>query len=664
MSISTSNRTLFVCSTLCVGLCSTVAGAQSWTGDEVLVTARSIEETLPQELARYGNRVHTISAQQLEDGGFDDVGQALQALAPGLYLAPRSGAFDYVELSLQGSRTGDVLWLLDGVRLNNRLYNGTTPIDTIPAHMIERIEVLEGGQGLMYGTQAVAGVINVVTRAFSEKPAGALSVGADTNDGRHLNGYYRSGFGGHRVVLYGSIDEADGFQPFRDQDYQPSATDRKRGYDVRSFGAKYAYDFGDRASLSLLYQHTDAELERPQPKSIARALNERDEDILSVRLDYTLNDSLQFFVKGYYHWWDAFFSQSNTDPTSPTGSIVVSDREFWGFEDYGVNALMKLAVNRGFEYYLGYDLQRYSGQDDVLLIARRSESVHAPFAQIRTTPALSPKLRLAAGVRYNSPDNGRSATVWNLSGHWDVTDRLFVRGTLGTAFRLPDAYELFAIDPCCEFGNPDLEPEKSENLNLSVGGAFGLGGTDLHWEAIGFFRDVTNLITVVFDPVAGLDTFENVDDTVKVRGGQLVLSAAWAGGFSAQGSFTFTDATRTGSGLQIQEIPETQMKLELDYAPPGRPYGVSLAVNHVGDIYRDLGIGRQAFGNYAVVDLGARLYLGPDRRHRIGARLENAFDEEYATRVAQTTPDGGGAPYAYWHLGTPRTLHVTYTYAF
>lgn len=664
MDIVRPSCAAFLGGILFVGLFPTGALAQSRAADEVLVTARSIEETLPQELARYGNRVQTISAQQLRDGGFNDVGQALQTLAPGLYLAPRSGAFDYVELSLQGSRTGDVLWLLDGVRLNNRLYNGTTPIDTIPAHMIERIEVLEGGQGLMYGTQAVAGVINVVTRAFSEKPDGALTLGADTNDGRHLNGYFRNGFGSHRVVLYGSIDEADGFQPFRDQDFQPSATDRERGYDVRSFGAKYAYDFGDVASLNLMYQHTDAELERPQPKSVARALNERDEHILSVRFDYTPSDSLRFFVKGYYHWWDAFFSQSDSDPTSPTGSVVVSDREFWGFEDYGVNALMKLAVHEGFEYYLGYDLQRYSGQDDVLLIARRSESVHAPFAQIRTTSALFPRLRLAAGIRHNSPDSGASATVWNVSGHWDLTDRLFVRGTLGTAFRLPDAYELFAIDPCCEFGNPNLEPEKSENLNLSIGGTFALGGTDLRWEAIGFFRDVTNLITVVFDPFAGLDTFENVDDTVRVRGGQLVLSAAWSSGLSAQSSFTFTDATRSGSSLQIQEIPETQLKLELDYAPPGWPYGVSLAVNHVGDIYRDLGIGRQGFGNYAVIDLGARLYLGPQRRHRIGARLENLFDEEYATRVAQTTPDGGGAPYAYWFLGTPRTLHVTYTYAF
>ncbi len=58
-----------------------------------------------------------------------------------------AGQFSYADVSPQGSRSGDVLWLVDGVRVNNRLYSGTLPLDTLPAHMIDRIEVLEGGQG-------------------------------------------------------------------------------------------------------------------------------------------------------------------------------------------------------------------------------------------------------------------------------------------------------------------------------------------------------------------------------------------------------------------------------------------------------------------------------------------------------------------------------------
>src|ERR1700761_4147211 len=117
-------------------------------------------------------------------GGFLDISEALDARVPGLFILSKNGPFDYVDISLLGSRTEDVLWLVDGVRINNRLYAGTTPLDTLPASMVERIEVLEGGQALFYGTQSVAGAINVVTRDFSDNPNGSMTVGADTNDGR------------------------------------------------------------------------------------------------------------------------------------------------------------------------------------------------------------------------------------------------------------------------------------------------------------------------------------------------------------------------------------------------------------------------------------------------------------------------------------------------
>src|SRR5262249_41419781 len=149
----------------------------------------------------------------------------------------------YVTASLQGSRTNEILWLVDGVRISNRLYNGTTPLDTIPAHMVERIEVLEGGQGLFYGTQAVAGVIHGVTRAFSDRRDGLVQGGGNTNAGGFASGLLRSSVNGNRFVLYGSTDDAGGYQPFPDTQYQPSTTDRNRGYEVHTFGGKYAYDF-------------------------------------------------------------------------------------------------------------------------------------------------------------------------------------------------------------------------------------------------------------------------------------------------------------------------------------------------------------------------------------------------------------------------------------
>jgi vitamin B12 transporter len=277
---------------------------------------------------------------------------------------------------------------------------------------------------------------------------------------------------------------------------------------------------------------------------------------------------------------------------------------------------------------------------------------------------LFPKVQLAAGVRHNEPDNGEAETVWSASGRWEITPTLFMRGTLGTAFRLPDAYELFAIDPCCEAGNPNLKPEESRNVNLSIGGTWGSAGAEYGWEVVGFHRRIENLIDIVFSDTLGIDTLENVEDEVKVRGALLVATAAFPSGLSLKANYTFTEAEASGSNLQIQDIPESHAKLYVDYGPKGSAWGASLTLNHVGDVFRNLGIGRQRFGDYTTLDLNARLSLGSDKRHRLGMRLENAFDEEYATRVRQGTPDGGGPGYAYWFLGTPRTLHATYSYHF
>jgi len=135
----------------------------------VVVTAPPLDEALPAQLSSYGTRVDRVSAEQIQNGGYTDVAQSLETLVPGLYVSPKNGPFDYVTVSLQGSRTQDVLWLLDGVRLNNRLYGGTTPLDTLPASIVERLEVLEGPQALFYGTQGVAGAVNIVTKPFSDQ---------------------------------------------------------------------------------------------------------------------------------------------------------------------------------------------------------------------------------------------------------------------------------------------------------------------------------------------------------------------------------------------------------------------------------------------------------------------------------------------------------------
>ena len=630
---------------------------------ELVVTGK-LEEELPTQLAKQGVRVDVVEAATIKNYQYVDVAQALQTTVPGLYIAPKNGPFDYVRISLQGSRTSDVLWLVDGVRINNRLYAGTTPLDTLPASMVERIEVVEGPQALFYGTQSVAGAINIITKDFSDHLDGALTGGGDTNSSYHVDGFVRGPVGPGRLVAYASADRSSGFLPFPEEEFQPSATQRDRAYKMFGIGGKYAVDLSDKVRLSVSEQHNQGELGYAYPEFVRSAFNSRNEDILTGKIDITASEKLQLFVKGYYHWWRAHYTELDNDPSAPGGIDVIDDHDPWGFTDRGLNALGKLHPSPGLDLYLGYDFQSYSGSDAVLVIEPHSEHVHAIFGEVATGPELFHSLSLAAGVRYNAPSEGQAATVGTVSARWDFGAGLYLKAMAGTAFRLPTAEELFANDPLDERGNPDLKPESSKNANVALGGLTpGLPG--LHWEVIGFFRDVKNLIDYdTFDPVTNQDVFGNVSGTVRVRGGELALDGALTDDLSASASYTYSSAKQDG-GLQVNRIPRSLAKATVDYHPMQLPFGVAASMNYVGDVF-DSGGGQSHVnhGDYVVFNASARVFIDRARHHRIDVGVNNIFDKRYATGLTTGFDDVTGDPYLVHNLGQPRTLTARYTFSF
>jgi vitamin B12 transporter len=653
-----------------------ITPAQAAEIEEIVIIGNRLEETIPQDLARYGNRVEVITSEQIQQGGYIDVAQTLQMLVPGLHIRPKNGQFDYFDASLQGSRSSEILWLIDGVRITNRLYNGTSPLDTIPSHMVERIEVLKGGQGIFYGTQSVGGVVNVVTKSFQQETDGAVGTSLNSNNGYSVNGYFRGGNDQHQFVVYASKDEADGYQPYRDSDFQPSATDRDRSYDVNMGGLKYGLALSDNAELSVQYQRTENELDYARPYLNFNTTNERKEDIFTLKLDWQLNENIGLFVKAYRHNWDTIYTRIYNvldGDGNTTGDLTfINNGDYWGYEDHGANAMAKFNFNNGFEYVLGLDHQNFSGIDDVWRIGKQEEEVNAVFGQIRTTEDLLENTALALGIRRNEPSNADTSTVWNLSGKHNFTDSVYVRGNVGTSFRLPDAEALFLNEYYDDdadgvpdggwfaIGNPNLKPEKSTNFNLAVGGE----ANNLSWELIGFRRDITDYIdSYVPLEIAGVvgESFINSNDEVEVDGIELIASWAVNEQLTAHFSYNNTTSELNGDGVQLTGIPENEMKIRAVYASSSLPMGMSLSLNHAGDINARRGETR---GNYTVIDLSGYYHLGIDLQHQLTVRLENLTDKEYASRVDRGTLDASGTSYLFDNLGMSRTVHASYSYRF
>lgn len=644
---------------------ASVAAAEA-TLEEVRITARSIEDTLPLELVTYGHDVEIVGSERLAAVGYVDVSAALQHEVPGLFVSPGSGPYDYVDVSLQGSRTGDVLWLVDGVRINNRIFNDTSP-DTLPANMVERVEVLKGGESLFYGTQGVAGAINMVTRSFSDVPDGSVSVGFDSNDAYHLGAYGRGAIGAHKFVAYASKDDGDGYEQF--DVYQPSATDRDRSYEVDNIGLKYGYDISDRTRFDVLWHHTDARLDNNSARGTKRSYNDRDEDIGSAKLSFKANDTVELLVKGYLHDWDTSYANIQNRPVTMQEVVVFPPGTYWGFKDYGGSALAKITPAGKLEYHVGYDYQNYEARDDVYPIAGETETVQAFFGQIRTAESAFEKMNLAAGLRYNRGTRGKDATVWNVSGRYDVSDALYVQAVVATAFLLPSAEQLYYVgfpEDGDYAGNPDLQPEESKNLNLSVGGSIALDESAVAWRLTGFARDVDNLIDTGYDdPAYPNGRYENVPGTVEVRGGEAAVVATVLTSFKLSTSYTYTRSRDEGSDLQRQRIPESFAKAGLTYAPPQGRIEAGASLYWVGNLYQPVGaFGRQNFGSYSTVNLFGRVYLDARRHHRLGANVQNLFDEEYATRLSQVQADDGSGPVLVQRLGVPQTFSVNYSYQF
>src|SRR5690606_22616012 len=139
---------------------------------------------------------------------------------------------------------------------------------------------------------------------------------------------------------------------------------------------------------------TKADLDYPSVNG--QNINSRHQQIVIGKLDYTPSEQAAFYLKSYYHQWDTNYGR----PGEPT--------EYWGFKDFGINALAQLKLHKGLEYHVGYEFQNYNGRDESLLIAGETEQVHAVFGQVRTSDDFSRRLRLAAGLRHNEARDSRS----------------------------------------------------------------------------------------------------------------------------------------------------------------------------------------------------------------------------------------------------------------
>ena len=610
-----------------------------------IVSAPSVESGTVAAMAQYGSNVNVVSREQIERAGPSaDVSRVMQMFIPGLYVAPKNGPFDYGTYSLLGGRNDDTLILLDGVRLNNRLYGGLY-LDTLPANAIERIEVLKGGQSLLFGTQAVSGVINIVTRSPQTwAAAGEVNMGLDTFGGTtgdaRVEKIFSNGWGDLGVLAYVSRNASEGYQPFRNSDMK-NVTDKKRSYEVTTFGTKAVQSFGDDSRLELFYQYADANLDFARPVASHKTTNDRVQQIATATFEQSLNEHLSYFVKGHINDWDTRYTRINNQDDGTTQ--IINHDDYWGFTDWGVQAEGKAELPGGHVVIVGSDNQWFKGQDDVLVIDDNKAQAHALYSQLRPQIDALPDWHPSLGVRHEAMSGGDSATVGMLTSLYNLNDHWALRGQYGTAYKLPNAEQLF-VNEADEQGNRHLKPEKSRNAELGLDYTGQLAERNLSASVTLFKRKITDLITL--DDVQWV----NGQGQIQMRGfeadARLALNDQW----SVQADMT-RNLTESRAGVTLNDIPSFFARSRIGFESQNRLWGAGAALRYIRDV---ISAKQVEYGHYSVVDADAYRYLDSAHRHRLSLLVENLFDRDYVTSRANNVDN----------LGRPFTAEVRYRYRF
>lgn len=565
-----------------------------------------------------------IDAEQIAALNKRTVAGLLKTL-PGVLVEEQGGPGGLTAVSIRGGESNFTLVMLDGIPVNDptNTRGGGFDFADLNIATIDRIEVVRGAQSSIYGSDALAGVINIITRRPGDGHSQSVFAEAGEDDFYNL-GAGASGRAGD--FSYGvEVATRDDGDPVPGSERETDSANLRLGWtpsDAHEFTATYRYLDGERSS----YPEQSGGPELAVNDDLDTA--DYDEQVLAVAWRAQL-------APGWQSRLSASRFERNDDFVSPGISPFTevppntSDSDFTRDEVRWVNtlAISDVELNLGAEYR-GEDGES-EGEVDFFGFINPTDfeldrDTTAVFASASTTVADS--LLLQGSIRYDDPDEFDSETTWRAGARYAIGAGVSVYANWGEAYKLPS---FFALGNAL-VGNPDLDPEKAESWDAGI--AFDADNVRL--EATWFFNDFEDLVD--FDD----ETFRNVNrQNVETSG--VELQAAWqvlpALDLVAQG--TYTDIDVKGEDTVLTGRPEwtagllaewrftEQWDTVLDYRYTGEQWSAS---RHTGEEVTE------ELDDYHRVDWVLRWRAGESLQ--VQASVDNLLDEDYETAVGFLAP--------------------------
>ena len=594
--------------------------------EEVVVSATKTV----QPISQVTSAVEVITGEELERKKVKTVVDALR-LAQGLAVFSNAGPGSSVSVRIRGGSAAHTLVLIDGAIVNSPTL-GEFNFANLTTDNIEKIEILRGAQSMLWGSDAIGGVINIITKKGSGKPTASAFVeyGSFTTirEGAQVSGEK------------GPVDFAMSVSRWDTSNF--SAVNYKRGAAERDgfhnwqassrLGMTLPKD--GRLEFNLRWWNSDVNTDS--------AFSDSKFDVFGSK-----STTRSLILSGSYEqpltsWWtqkltlaqanERFLSGSGTLQKNLDTGVVSSVFPFPGDIE---------TLNRRLEWQhnfqlgkpmlltAGYQFREEQGDNPNAFGAdpNRLSSTHAGFAQAQFN--YLDRFLLTAGVRQDSYNTFGDATTYRVTvGYLSPETGTKLRASYATGFRAPTLNQLFFTSSFFS-GNPNLKPEKSKSLDLGVDQWF---LKDRVLLSVGYFWNrFDDLITTTFT------TFEQVSQA-KSQGWELGIRYEAVNGLEVRGQYTYTLTRDLTTARRLSRWPVHQASAGATYQPIG-PLRVDVEYRYIGSRFNNTAssvVSLQKQGSSGVVNVSATYEV--TKQVQVFGRVDNLFDQDYEEVLFFGTP--------------------------
>jgi vitamin B12 transporter len=522
---------------LSVFVFSLPAKSQSTEIEEILVTA----SLMPLSAIKSGNAVTVITREQLESRGALSLSNILRDV-PGFSVSQAGVLGSQTQIRARGSEANHLMVTIDGVEANDPSQGDEFSWGTLTASDIERIEIIRGPQSSLRGSDAVAGVVNIITRRAKNSGFSTfLNAGSrSTNYGGFNVSHRQDNFD----IRFGvSHVESDGANIAR-------LGSEKDGYENTTLNFKSGLKVNDRLKVLFSARTSDGMNQFDADNDFDGFVEDQDREskfensTMGLQLDYSSPDEL---------WQHKFLiSRAENDNTAfadgVKGNVTASIKDqyqFTGSRSFndGAKTLSFLAereqedwMQRGAISWGIYD----PNQD-------RERNTNSLAVEYRAD--VTAQLTLALSGRHDKNSEFDSAKTFRGELIYRIANNTRIRGAVGTAIKNPTFTERFGFYTNF-IGNPNLIPE--ESASWEIGFDWQIMRGDLNLSITAFDAELDNEIDgFVYDPVTYAYTSGNMVGKSNRNGAEFSVNGNLSDSTTLSGSYTYTDST---DGISVREV--------------------------------------------------------------------------------------------------------------